>query len=145
MPTMVTRRVTSMVGLTTLSVQQAENLIAEPSGGGALVFGSGMAAATGVLLALERPTHIIASQVMYWGFRSWLREIGRYGHRVTFVETSDLDAIRAAVRPGETGLFWIETPSNPLWTITDIAARPPRSPTAWARSCASIRRSPRRS
>jgi len=81
-----------------------------------------MAAATGVLLALSKPTHIIASQVMYWGFRSWLREIGQYGHRVSFVETSDLDAVRAAVRPGETGLFWIETPSNPLWTITDIAA-----------------------
>ena len=41
---------------------------------------------------------------------------------MTFVETSDLDAVRDAVRPGETGLFWIETPSNPLWTITDIAA-----------------------
>ena len=106
-----------------LSVQQAENLIAElERAEEALVFGSGMAAATGVLLALEKPTHIIASQVMYWGFRSWLREIGRYGHSVTFVDTSDLDAIRDAVRPGETGLFWIETPSNPLWTITDISA-----------------------
>ena len=41
---------------------------------------------------------------------------------MTFVDTSDLDAVRAAVRPAETGLFWIETPSNPLWTITDIAA-----------------------
>ena len=105
------------------SVQQAENLIAALEGADeALSFGSGMAAATGVLLALEKPTHIIASQVMYWGFRSWLREIGRYGHRVTFVETSDLDAVRAAVKPGHTGLFWIETPSNPLWTITDISA-----------------------
>ncbi len=105
------------------SVQQAENLIAElERAEEALVFGSGMAAATSVLLALEKPTHVIASQVMYWGFRSWLREIGRYGHSVTFVDTSDLDAIRDAVRPGETGLFWIETPSNPLWTITDIAA-----------------------
>src|SRR5580658_3626462 len=105
------------------SVQQAENLIAElERADEALLFGSGMAAATSVLLALDRPTHIIASQVMYWGFRSWLREIGRYGHRLSFVETSDLDAVRAAVRPGETGLFWIETPSNPLWTITDIAA-----------------------
>ncbi|MBI1200953.1 MAG: aminotransferase class V-fold PLP-dependent enzyme [Rhodopseudomonas sp.] len=106
-----------------VSVQQAEHLIAALEGADeALLFGSGMAAATTVLLALEKPTHIIASQVMYWGFRSWLREIGRYGHTVTFVETSDLDAVRAAVRPGETGLFWIETPSNPLWTITDIAA-----------------------
>ncbi len=105
------------------SVQQAENLIAAlERADEALLFGSGMAAATSVLLALDKPTHIIASQVMYWGFRSWLRELDRYGHRVSFVETSDLEAVRAAVRPGETGLFWIETPSNPLWTITDIAA-----------------------
>src|SRR5579863_10010665 len=106
-----------------VSVQQGEALIAElERADEALLFGSGMAAATSVLLALDRPTHIIASQVMYWGFRSWLREIGRYGHCISFVETSDLDAVRAAVRPGETGLFWIETPSNPQWTITDIAA-----------------------
>jgi cystathionine gamma-synthase len=105
------------------SVQQAESLIAKLEGAEeAFLFGSGMAAAAGVCLALAKPTHIIASKVMYWGFRSWLREIGRYGHRVSFAETSDLDAVRAAVRPGETGLFWIETPSNPLWTITDIAA-----------------------
>ena len=105
------------------SVQQAESLIASlERAEEALLFGSGMAAATSIFLALEKPTHVIASKVMYWGFRSWLREIGRYGHRVTFVETSDLDAVRAAVRPGETGLFWIETPSNPLWTISDIAA-----------------------
>jgi cystathionine gamma-synthase len=106
-----------------LSVQQAESLIAALEGADeALLFGSGMAAATSVLLALEKPTHIVASQIMYWGFRSWLKEIGRYGHSISFVETSDLDAVRAAIRPGETGLFWIETPSNPLWTITDIAA-----------------------
>ena len=105
------------------SVQQAENLIAALEGAEeAMVFSSGMAAATSVFLALDKPTHIIASRIMYWGFRSWLREIGRYGHSVSFVETSDLDAVRKAVRPGETGLFWIETPSNPLWTITDIAA-----------------------
>ena len=84
-----------------VSVQQAESLIAALEGADeALMFGSGMAAATAVFLALDKPTHIIASQVMYWGFRSWLRDIGRYGHCVTFVETSDLDAVRAAVRPG---------------------------------------------
>lgn len=106
-----------------VSVQQAENLIAALEGAEeALLFGSGMAAATTVPLALEKPTHIVASQVVYWGFRSWLREIGRYGHSVTFVDTSNLDAVRAAIRPGETGLLWIETPSNPLWTLTDIAA-----------------------
>jgi cystathionine gamma-synthase len=106
-----------------VSIQQAEAVVAALEGAEeAMMFASGMAAATAVFLALEKPTHIIASQVMYWGFRSWLRDVGRYGHSVTFVETSDLEAVRSAVRPGETGLFWIETPSNPLWTITDIAA-----------------------
>src|SRR6185369_10306551 len=84
-----------------VSVQQAQELIAALEGADeALLFGSGMAAATTVIMALDKPTHIVASQVMYWGFRSWLREIGRYGHKVTFVETSDLDAVRKAVRPG---------------------------------------------
>ncbi|MGH6684574.1 MAG: trans-sulfuration enzyme family protein [Pseudolabrys sp.] len=106
-----------------VSIEQTQNVIAALEGADeALLFGSGMAAATTVLLALEKPTHIVASQVMYWGFRSWLRDIGRYGHSVTFVETSDLEAVRAAIRPGQTGLFWIETPSNPLWTVTDIGA-----------------------
>src|SRR6185312_5141075 len=88
-----------------VSVQQAESLVAALQGADeALRFGSGMTAATSAVLALEKPTHIVASQVMYWGFRSWLRDIGRYGHSVSFVETSDLDAVRAALRPGKTGL-----------------------------------------
>ena len=106
-----------------VSVQQAEDVIAALEGADeALLFGSGMAAATSVFLALEKPTHIVASEVMYWGFRSWLKEIGRYGHSVSFVDTSDLGAVQRAVMPGQTGVFWIETPSNPLWTITDIEA-----------------------
>jgi cystathionine gamma-synthase len=106
-----------------VTVQHAENVIAALEGAdGALLFGSGMGAATAVFLALEKPTHIVASRVMYWGLRSWLQEIGRYGHSVSFVDTARLDEVRQAVRPGQTGLFWIETPSNPLWTITDIEA-----------------------
>lgn len=106
-----------------VSVQQAEALLCALEGAeDAMMFASGMAAATAVVMALRRPTHIIASRVMYWGFRSWLLDVARFGHTVTFVETADLQAVRDAVRPGETGLFWIETPSNPLWTITDIAA-----------------------
>jgi cystathionine gamma-synthase len=105
------------------SVQQVEALLAALEGAAeAMTFSSGMAAATAVFLALDKPTHIIASRVMYWGFRSWLQKIGRHGHSITFVETSDLGAVRNAVKSGETGLFWIETPSNPLWTVTDIAA-----------------------
>ena len=88
-----------------VSVQQAESLICALEGAEeASRFGSGMAAVISVLLALDKPTHIIASQVMYWGFRSWLRDIGRYGYSVSFVDTSNLDAVRAAARPRETGL-----------------------------------------
>lgn len=106
-----------------VSVQQVEAVLAALEGATeAMTFASGMAAAAAVFLALEKPTHIIASRVMYWGFRSWLQKINRYGHSVTFVETSDLQSVREAVRWGQTGLFWIETPGNPLWSVTDIAA-----------------------
>ena len=105
------------------TVKQVELILATLEGAqDAMLFSSGMAAATAVFLGLEKPTHIIASHVIYWGFREWLTDVGRYGgHSVTFVDTTDLDAVEAAVRP-DTGIFWIETPSNPLWTITDIAA-----------------------
>jgi cystathionine gamma-synthase len=106
-----------------VTVQQAEDVIAALEGADeALLFSSGMAAATAVFLALDKPTHIIASKVMYWGLRSWLQEIEHYGHSVSFVDTANLAEVRHAVQPGLTGLFWIETPSNPLWTITDIDA-----------------------
>ena len=106
-----------------VSVQQAEDVIAALEGADeAMLFGSGMAAAIGVFLAFDGPIHIVASEIMYWGMRSWLRDIGRYGHNVTFVDTSDLGAVQRSVQPGRTKLFWVETPSNPLWTITDIEA-----------------------
>jgi cystathionine gamma-synthase len=89
----------------------------------AALFGSGMAAATAIVLALPAPCHIVASQVMYWAFRHWLaHEAPRLGHRVDFVDSSDLAAVSTAVRPGATKLVFIETPGNPLWTISDIAA-----------------------
>ncbi|TXH31790.1 MAG: PLP-dependent transferase [Rhodospirillaceae bacterium] len=104
------------------SVRQVESLISELEGAAeSLVFGSGTAAATALFLSLE-PTHIVAPQLMYWGLQSWLRQSSRLGHQITFVDMSDLEAVKAAIRPGKTGLVWIETPSNPLWTITDIAA-----------------------
>jgi cystathionine gamma-synthase len=87
----------------------------------AMLFTSGTAAATTLFTTLP-PTHIVAPKVMYWGLRSWLQDIRRYGHTLTCVDMSDIDALKAAIVPHETGLVWIETPSNPLWTITDIAA-----------------------
>jgi cystathionine gamma-synthase len=105
-----------------VSIHQAEALIAElENAGEAMMFGSGMAAATAIFLSLP-PTHVVAPKLMYWGLRQWMRELPRYGHGVTFVDMADLDAVRAATIPGKTGLVWIETPSNPLWTVTDIQA-----------------------
>ncbi|HLH89913.1 MAG TPA: PLP-dependent aspartate aminotransferase family protein [Xanthobacteraceae bacterium] len=106
------------------TVRQAEDVVAALEGAqAALLLGSGMSAATAAVMALPEPSHIVASQVMYWSFRNWLMtEAPRFGHRVDMVDTSDLAAVRKTVKRGKTGLVWIETPGNPLWTITDIAA-----------------------
>jgi cystathionine gamma-synthase len=89
----------------------------------AMVFGSGMSAATAVFLALAPGAHVVVPQVMYWALRNWLvTDAAAWGLTVDVVDTSSLDAVRAALRPGKTSLVWLETPANPLWTITDIAA-----------------------
>jgi cystathionine gamma-synthase len=106
------------------TVRDTEAVIAmlEEAEAGALLFSSGMAAAIACFQALQPGDHVVASKVMYWGLRNWLVNEGtRWGLRVDIVETEDLDKLHAAMRPGETKLVWIETPSNPLWTITDIA------------------------
>ena len=104
------------------SNQHAEARLAElEHASEAMLFTSGMAAATTLFTTLP-PTHIVAPKVMYWGLRSWLQDIRRYGHTLTCVDMSDIHALKTAIVPHKTGLVWIETPSNPLWTITDIAA-----------------------
>ena len=105
------------------TVRQVEAVLTELEGGAAgLVLASGMTAATTTFLALERPAHVVAPNVMYWGLRKWLQEdAASLGIEATFVDAGDAAAIRAGLRPGRTKLVWIETPANPLWTITDIA------------------------
>ena len=105
------------------TVRQVEAVLTELEGGAAgLVVASGMTAATATFLALERPAHVVAPQVMYWGLRKWLQEdAAGLGIEASFVDAADPAAIRSAVREGLTKLVWIETPANPLWTITDIA------------------------
>ncbi|HET6927119.1 MAG TPA: PLP-dependent transferase, partial [Hyphomicrobiaceae bacterium] len=62
-----------------------------------------------------------APNVMYWGLRKWLQEDApSLGIEATFVDAADPTAISAAVRTRQTQLIWIETPANPLWTITDV-------------------------
>jgi len=105
------------------TVRQAEAVLTALEGGAAsLVLASGMSAATATFLALERPAHVVAPKVMYWGLRKWLAEDApSLGIEASFVDAADPAAIRAGVQPGKTRLIWIETPANPLWTITDIA------------------------
>lgn len=103
---------------------QCEALLAAlEEGHEARLFASGMAAATTALLALSPGDHIVAPKVMYFGLRKWLLEVGtHWGLEVDFVPPGDTDAIAAAIRPGETKLVWVETPCNPTWDVTDIAA-----------------------
>ncbi|KQP77632.1 cystathionine gamma-synthase [Methylobacterium sp. Leaf113] len=106
------------------TVREAEAVLAmlEDAAAGALLFGSGMAAATAVFSALEPGDHVVAPRVMYWGLKRWLNaEMPRRRIAVEFVDMDDLTGLERAIRPGATKLVWIETPGNPLWTITDIA------------------------
>jgi cystathionine beta-lyase/cystathionine gamma-synthase len=85
-------------------------------------FGSGMAAAHAVTSLLAQGDHIVATRDIYGGVHRLLTVImPRYGITTTFVDMNDLDAVRAAVTPA-TKLFWVETPTNPLLTVIDIAA-----------------------
>ncbi|MBF0394280.1 MAG: aminotransferase class I/II-fold pyridoxal phosphate-dependent enzyme [Alphaproteobacteria bacterium] len=104
--------------------EPAERVLTELEGGQAsLLFASGMAAATAAFLSLDPGDHVVAPRDMYWALRSWLAGYAtRWGLAVEFVAMDDLDAVRAALRPGKTRLVWVETPGNPLWTITDIEA-----------------------
>ena len=102
---------------------QAQAVLTALEGGTAsLLFSSGMAAAAAVFQCLARDSHVVAPRVMYWGLRSWLRNFSEaWGLAVEFVDTTSLDVLRRAVRPGHTRVLWIETPANPLWSVTDIA------------------------
>ena len=104
--------------------EQAEAVLNALEGGHeTLLFASGMAAATAVFQALNPGDHVIAPKVMYWALRNWLKTFAaRWGLVIEFVDATDLAAVRAAIQPGKTKLIWIETPANPMWSVTDIAA-----------------------
>ena len=102
----------------------AEAVLAALEGGAeALLFSSGMAAATAVFQALRPGDHVLAPRVIYWGLRRWLLETATaWGLEVELVDTAEPEAVRAALRPGRTRLLWLETPANPTWAVSDIAA-----------------------
>jgi cystathionine gamma-synthase len=106
------------------SFDQPEQLISALEGAHqSLLFASGMAAATACFQALAPGDHVLAPKVMYWSLRNWLMNFAtRWGLNVELIDMSSPDALRAALQPGKTRLVWLETPANPLWSITDIAA-----------------------
>ena len=101
----------------------ADTLTALEGGAATLLFASGMAAANAAFLALEPGDHVLAPKVMYWALRAWLLGFAtRWGLVVELVDTTDLAAVEAALKPGRTKLVWLESPANPLWSVSDIAA-----------------------
>ncbi len=85
-------------------------------------FASGMAATAAVLNLLSAGDHAVVTDDLYGGtYRLFTRVLERYGLSFTYVDMSNIDAVRAAIRPN-TKLFWIETPTNPLLKLIDIAA-----------------------
>lgn len=89
----------------------------------ALSFRSGMAAITTMVMGLLKTgDHVIMSEVIYGGtVRLFQQVLGNFGISYDYVNMSDMDAVRRAVRP-ESKLMFIETPANPTMKLTDIAA-----------------------
>jgi cystathionine gamma-synthase len=88
----------------------------------ALAFASGMAATDAVLRLLDPGDHLVLADDVYGGtFRLVDRVLTRFGVTYETADFTDLDAVRAAIRPG-TALIWAESPSNPLLKILDLAA-----------------------
>ncbi len=106
------------------TVEAAEAVLADLDGAAAsLVFGSGMSALVALMETLRTGDHVAAPAVMYHGAIAWLRRLAeRRGIGVTFFDATQDGALEAALRPGETKLLWIETPTNPTWDVIDVAA-----------------------
>ena len=99
-----------------------EALAALEGGAAAAAFASGLAAVTAVFQTLSPGDHVVAPKDIYHGTANVLKQLfAKWGVAFTFVDMSNLDAVRAAIRP-ETRIMWVETPSNPLLQCTDIAA-----------------------
>ncbi len=100
-----------------------EKLIADIEGGArGFAFGSGMAAISAVVHLFSSGDHLILTDDVYGGsFRVMTKVFNRFGIEVSFVDTTDLDAVKAEIRP-ETKAIFVETPTNPLLKVTDIKA-----------------------
>jgi cystathionine beta-lyase/cystathionine gamma-synthase len=98
------------------------NLAALERGKHAHCFASGMSATDTVFRTLQKGDHVVAGENMYGGsFRLFSRVVEKFGVEFTYADTSNLNAVRDALRE-TTRILFLETPTNPMMTITDIAA-----------------------
>jgi cystathionine gamma-lyase/cystathionine beta-lyase/cystathionine gamma-lyase/homocysteine desulfhydrase len=99
-----------------------ENLASLERGLAARVFSSGMAAINAICTMLKSGDHVVCSDNVYGGVPRLFNQIlANYGLEFTYVDTADLNAVERAIRR-HTRLVYVETPTNPLMTISDIAA-----------------------
>ena len=99
-----------------------KNLASLEGGAFGLCFASGLAATNAVLARLEPGDHVLAGSDLYGGtYRLFTKVFERYGVRFTFVDTTDPENVRGALED-TTRMVFVETPSNPLLRLTDLAA-----------------------
>jgi cystathionine beta-lyase/cystathionine gamma-synthase len=99
-----------------------ENLRSLEGGRSAHCFASGVAAITALCTMLKSGDHVVCSDQVYGGTQRVFDEVlAKFGLKFTYVNSADVEAVRAAIRP-ETRLVHIETPSNPMMVVTDIRA-----------------------
>jgi cystathionine gamma-lyase len=86
----------------------------------ASAFASGVASSSAVLNLLSPGDHVVVSDDLYGGtYRLFTRVFSRYGIDFSYIDMTDLEAVRAAMRPA-TRLLWVETPTNPMLKLIDI-------------------------
>ncbi len=103
--------------------EQLEDALAALEGGAAaLVFGSGAAAGVALFQCLQPGDHVLFPNDVYYGYLIAAEDyFARWGLTHDVVDMADLEAVRRALRP-TTRIVWLESPSNPLLAVTDLAA-----------------------
>jgi cystathionine beta-lyase/cystathionine gamma-synthase len=98
------------------------NLAALERGKHGFCFASGMSAIDVIFRLLQSGDHVVAGENMYGGsYRLFSKVLEKFGLQFTYVDTADPEAVRGAMRPS-TKILFLETPTNPMMTVTDIAA-----------------------
>lgn len=104
--------------------EQVESVVCELEGGAdAISFSSGLAACTAAFHALKSGDHVVVSDTIYHGVLNWLEQFAiDRGLEYSLFPAGNIEQFEKLIRPNQTRLVWLETPANPTWAITDIAA-----------------------